>query len=191
MREKICVFASSSNKIGEVYFKAAKELGKLIAENNYDLVYGAGCVGTMFSVASSAKYYGAKIYGVIPEKLNNIGVDWKECDEFIVTECMSTRKRKMRDLSDAFIAVPGGFGTFEEVLEVITLKQLGYHAKPIIFLNTNDYYSNLFEQFNTMFKQDFAKKVNENLYYVAKTPKEAIKCIKNYQKTEPVSKWDK
>ena len=191
MKEKICVFASSSDKIGEEYFSAAKELGKLIARNNYDLVYGAGCVGTMFAVASSAKYNGAKIYGVIPEKLNNIGVDWKDCDEFIVTECMATRKKQMRKLADAFISVPGGFGTLEEVLEVITLKQLGYHSKPIIFLNTNDYYSNLFSQFDEMFKQDFAKKVNENLYYVAKTPKDAIDYIKHYKKTEPVSKWDR
>ena len=191
MKEKICVFASSSDKISEKYFTDAKELGKFIAQNGYDLVYGAGCVGTMFTVASSAKYNGAKVYGVIPKKLNNIGVDWKECDEFIITECMATRKKQMRELSDAFIAVPGGFGTFEEVLEVITLKQLGYHAKPIIFLNTNNYYSNLFNQFEEMFKQDFAKKVNENLYYVANTPKDAIEYIKHYQKTEPVSKWDR
>ena len=191
MKEKICVFASSSNKIGEEYFNDAKELGKVIAENGYDFVYGAGCVGTMFASASSAKYHGAKIYGVIPKKLTNIGVDWKDCDEYIVTECMATRKKKMRELGDAYIALAGGFGTFEEVLEVITLKQLGYHSKPIVFLNTNDYYNNLFEQFNIMFKQEFAKKVNENLYYIAKTPKEAIKYIKNYQKTEPVSKWDR
>ena len=191
MKEKICVFASSSDKIGQAYFKAGRELGKLIAENNYDLVYGAGCVGTMFAVATSAKSNGAKVYGVIPEKLDNIGVDWKECDEYIVTKCMATRKRKMRDLADAFVAVPGGFGTLEEVLEVITLKQLGYHSKPVIFLNTNDYYSKLLEQFRIMFEQDFAKKVNENLYYVAKNPKEAVEYIKNYQKTEPVSKWDR
>ena len=191
MKEKICVFASSSDKIGEVYFKAAKELGELIAKSNYDLVYGAGCVGTMLAVASAAKNYGSKIYGVIPEKLTNIGVDWKECDEYIVTEDMASRKKKMRALGDAYIAIPGGFGTFEEVMEVITLKQLGYHSKPIIFLNTNDYYNNMFEQFRVMFEQDFAKKVNENLYYIAKTPKDAIEYIKTYQKTEPVSKWDR
>ncbi len=191
MKERICVFASSSNKIGEAYFNDAKELGKLIAESGYDFVYGAGCVGTMFASASSAKYNGAKIYGVIPKKLTNIGVDWKDCDEYIVTECMATRKKKMRELGDAYIALAGGFGTFEEVLEVITLKQLGYHAKPIVFLNTNGYYDKLIEQFDIMFKQDFAKKVNENLYYVAKTPKDTIKYIKSYQKTEPVSKWDR
>ena len=128
MKEKICVFASSSDKIGEVYFKDAKELGELIAKNNYDLVYGAGCVGTMLAVASAAKNYGSKIYGVIPEKLTNIGVDWKGCDEYIVTEDMASRKKKMRALGDVYIAVPGGFGTFEEVMEVITLKQLCYHA---------------------------------------------------------------
>ena len=102
---------------------------------------------------------------------------------------MATRKKKMRELSDSFIAIPGGFGTFEEILEVITLKQLGYHSKPIVFLNTNNYYSNLLEQFNTMFEQNFAKKVNENLYYVAKTPKDAMEYIKTYVKSEPVSKW--
>lgn len=191
MKEKICVFASSSDKIGEEYFVAAKELGKLIAQNGYDFVYGAGCVGTMFASASSAKFHGAKVYGVIPEKLNNIGVDWKECDEIFVTECMASRKKKMRELADSFIAIPGGFGTFDEIFEVITLKQLGYHAKPIVFLNTNNYYSEMFKQFGTMFEQNFARKVNEELYYIAQTPQEAVNYIKNYVKTEPVSKWDK
>lgn len=189
MKKRICVFASSSNKIDEVYFNEANELGKLIGTNGYDLVYGAGSVGTMFATASSAKSNGAKVYGVIPEKLNNIGVDWKECDEFIVTECMASRKQKMRELADAYIAIPGGFGTLEEILEVITLKQLGYHAKPIVFLNTNSYYSILFAQFATMFDEHFAKQENENLYYIAKNPQDAINYIKTYQKTETVEKW--
>ena len=189
MKKRICVFASSSNKIDEVYFNEANELGKLIGTNGYDLVYGAGSVGTMFATASSAKANGAKVYGVIPEKLNNIGVDWKECDEFIVTECMASRKQKMRELADAYIAIPGGFGTLEEILEVITLKQLGYHAKPIVFLNTNSYYSILFAQFATMFDEHFAKQENENLYYIAKNPQDAINYIKTYQKTETVEKW--
>ena len=191
MKEKICVFASSSNKIGEKYFNDAKKLGKLIANNNYDLVYGAGSVGTMFAIASSAKAGGAKIYGVIPEKLNNIGVDWKECDDFIVTECMASRKKRMRELADAFIAIPGGFGTLEEILEVITLKQLGYHSKPIVFLNTNNFYSNLLAQFDTFYEQDFAKKENKNLYYIAKTPEDAIKYIKTYKTTEHFAKWER
>lgn len=189
MKQKICVFASSSNKIEEVYFADAKKLGELITQNNFDLVYGAGCVGTMFTVAKAVKSNGGKVIGVIPEKLNNIGVDWKECDEFIITECMASRKKKMRELSDAFIAIPGGFGTLEEILEVITLKQLGYHSKPVIFLDTNNFYSNLFAQFETFYNQNFAKPENENLYFIAKTPEDAIKYINTYKKAEPVAKW--
>ena len=189
MKEKICVFASSSNKIAEVYFSAAKKLGELIAKNNYDLVYGAGSVGTMLSVAQAVKANGAKVIGIIPKRLTNIGVDWKECDEYIVTECMASRKKKMREFSDAFIAIPGGFGTLEEIAEVITLKQLGYHSKPVIFLDTNGFYSNLLAQFSTFYDQNFAKRENENIYYVAKTPEEAIEHIKAYKKTEPVAKW--
>lgn len=191
MKKRICVFASSSDKIDEIYFRDAKILGEIIAKNNYDLVYGAGCVGTMYATAFCAKTFGAKVFGIIPKKLNNIGVDWKECDEFIITECMATRKKQMRELSDAFIAIPGGFGTLEEVLEVITLKQLGYHSKPIVFLNTNNYYSILFAQFATMYDENFAKKINENLYYIAQTPQEAIDYINSYKVVEPVSKWDR
>ena len=191
MKDKICVFASSSNKIDEVYFSAAKTLGELIAKKGFDLVYGAGSVGTMFKVATCAKSNGAKVFGVIPEKLTNIGVDWKDCDEYIVTECMASRKKKMRELSNAFIAIPGGFGTLEEILEVITLKQLGYHSKPIVFLDTNDFYSNLLKQFDNFYEQNFARKENKNLYYIAKTPKDAIKYILKYKAAEPVSKWKK
>ena len=191
MKQRICVFASSSNKIDEVYFSDAKKLGKLIAQNNFDLVYGAGCVGTMFTAAIEAKNNGAKIFGVIPERLTNIGVDWTECDEYIVTECMASRKKKMRELSDAFIAIPGGFGTLEEISEVITLKQLGYHAKPVIFLNTNNFYSNLLTQFDIFYEQNFARKENKNLFYIAQTPEDAIIYIKNYQKTEPAAKWSR
>lgn len=191
MKKKICVFASSSNKIDEVYFNDAKKLGDLIVQNDFDLVYGAGCVGTMLTIAAAVKSKGKKVYGVIPKRLTGIGVDWKECDEYIVTECMASRKKRMRELSDAFIAIPGGFGTLEEICEVITLKQLGYHSKPIVFLNTNNFYSNLLEQFETFYEQNFAKTESKGLYYIAKTPKEAIDYIINYKVTEPVAKWAK
>lgn len=189
MKKRICVFASSSNMIDEVYFVAARELGKLIAKNDFDLVYGAGSVGTMYSVASVAKKEGSKVYGVIPKRLTNIGVDWKDCDEYIVTECMASRKKKMRELSDAFVAMPGGFGTLEEISEVITLKQLGYHSKPVIFLNTNNFYSNLLSQFDTFYEQKFAKTENKKLYYIANSPEETINYINNYKTEEPVTKW--
>jgi len=191
MKKRICVFASSSNKIDEVYFTSAKELGELIAKNNYDLIYGAGCVGTMLSVAENAQNNGAKVYGVIPKRLTGIGVDWAGCDEYIVTEDMASRKKKMRELSEAFVAIPGGFGTLEEITEVITLKQLGYHSKPIVFLDTNNFYSNLLAQFDTFYEQSFARQENKKLYYIAKTPKETIDYIKNYKVAEPVSKWAK
>ncbi len=195
MKKKICVFASSSNKIDDVYFSAAKELGELIGKNNFDFVYGAGSVGTMFASASSAKDNGAKVYGVIPKRLTGIGVDWKDCDEYIITDCMASRKKKMRELSDAFIALPGGFGTLEEISEVITLKQLGYHSKPVVFVSTNDFYSELFKQFDTFYGQNFARKENEKIYRIVKTPKEAIDYIREYKTpekiTEPFSKWAK
>jgi len=191
MKKKICVYASSSNKIPEEYFLVAKKLGELIAENGYDMVFGAGGIGTMLETASSAKNRGAKVYGIIPQKLKDLKLEWSGCDELVVTECMASRKKEMRVLADAFIAIPGGFGTLEEVLEVITLKQLGYHAKPIVFLNTNNFYENLLKQFSKMYEQNFAKKVSEKLYFVANTPNEAIEYIRTYTETEPVSKWDK
>jgi len=189
--KNICVYMSSSNHVDEKYYDHALELGKLIGENKYNLVYGAGSVGLMYAVAKNAQNNGAKVFGVIPKKLTGIGVDYQECDEFIITRCMRSRKEKMDQLADAFIALAGGFGTLEEILEIITAKQIGYHNKPVIFINTDGFYNDLFNLFEKFYKEKFAKEYYKNLYHIAQNPTEAIEYLKTYKPEKHVcpSKW--
>ena len=182
--KSICVFASSSNDIDKKFFNDAKELGELIARNNYDIVYGGSNLGLMGAITSSAKEFGARITGVMPEKLHNIGISEGPCTKFIITKGMRERKAKMDELSDAVIALAGGFGTLEELSEMIVQKQLGYNSKPIVLLNTNGYYDYLVKFFNHIHEEKFARIDSKDIYYIAKNPKEAIDYINNYKATE-------
>lgn len=185
----ICVFSSSSNAIREVYFHEAEQLGKLIAEGNHTLINGGANVGLMEAVTISASLSGGKTIGIIPEKLINRSLASKNSHEVIVTPDMHNRKVQMRDISDAFIALPGGFGTLEEILEVITLRQLEYHTKPIVFINTNHFFDNLFKQFEVSYDEMFAKDVYRQLYFVAQNAQEAMDFIINYVPVVLDSKW--
>ena len=179
-KKNICVFCSSSNTLPKEYYSDAELLGKLLAEADFDLVYGGSSVGTMYSLAKSAKLYGARIFGVMPEKLYNFGVFSNECDEFFLTDNMRNRKTKLDELSDGIIAMAGGFGTLEETSEIICHKQLGYNNKPIVFLNTNGFYDNLLKFFDNFINESFAKPTAKDLFYVANTPFEAVEYLKNY-----------
>ncbi len=186
---KICVFSSSSNAISEIYFREAEKLGILIGEGGHTLINGGANVGLMESITIAAKNAGAKTIGIIPERLNGFSLASANSHEIIVTKDMQERKEKMREISDAFLAMPGGFGTLEEILEVITLRQLSYHSKPVVFLNTNNFYKYLFKQFEESFSEMFAKEIYRDLYFIAKTPEEAINYIINYQPFELDRKW--
>lgn len=185
----ICVFSSSSNAINDVYFQEADMLGKLIAKGNHTLINGGANVGLMETVTISASKAGAKTIGIIPERLIGRSLASKNSHEVIVTPDMQDRKSKMRNISEAFIALPGGFGTLEEILEVITLRQLSYHTKPIVFINTNNFFEHLFKQFEITYREMFAKDVYRELYFIAKNAKEAMEYISNYKPFELDSKW--
>lgn len=180
MIEKVCVFASSCNFLDEIYYKEAKELGYLLAKANMEMVYGGSCLGLMWACAEQVKANKGRITGVMPEKLKEMDVFSNYCDEFYVTPCMRSRKAKMDELSEALIALPGGFGTLEELSEMIVQKQLGYNKKAIVILNTNGFYDDLLEFFENIIRQKFANKKAQNLYFIAKTPQEAILYLKNY-----------
>jgi len=180
MQKKICIYCSSSDAVDLVYFQAAKELAALVAAGNHTLVYGGGNVGLMGEIAKTAQSFGGKVIGIIPEGIKNMGVAYEVADEFIVTKDLRERKSLMEIYSDAFIALPGGFGTLEEILEMITLKQLNFHNKPLVFLNINNFYNPLFEMFEYFYKSSFAKPGCKNLYYIASDPKSAIKYIEEY-----------
>ena len=179
--KRVCVFESSSNFLDEKYYEDAKELGKLLGQNNYDIVYGGSNLGLMWACASQVKEHGGKITGIMPEKLHNLGVFTEGCDEFIITAGMRERKAKIDEISEAVIALAGGFGTLEELSEMIVQKQLGYNKKPIIILNTNGFYNKLNEFFEEIIEQKFANKNMRKIYFIAQTPTEAIEYLKNYE----------
>lgn len=185
----ICVFSSSSNAIAEIYFEEARILGKLIGTAGWNLIYGGANVGLMHSCAESARENGAKTVGIIPELIHAHRLSNPNDHEQIITPNMRERKYLMRKRSDAFIALPGGFGTLEETLEVITLKQLNYHNKAVVFINTNGYYNPLIAQFDLAYRETFAKESYRKMYYIASNSHEAIAYIKAYIPAEPLSKW--
>ena len=184
MINNVCVFASSCNFLEESYFEEARNLGRLLAEAKFDMVYGGSCLGLMWACAKETKDRGQKLIGIMPEKLKDLDVFSNYCDEFYVTKCMRTRKAKMDEMSDAVIALPGGFGTLEELSEMIVQKQLGYNSKPIVLLNVNRFYDNLIGFFDTIIKENFAKSNAKELYFVASTPEEAVEYLNNYQPKE-------
>ena len=185
----ICVFSSSSNAIADIYFREAQQLGKIIGENGHTLINGGANVGLMEAVTIAAGNAGGKTIGIIPEKLIERSLTSQNTHEVIVTNDMQNRKARMREISDAFIALPGGFGTLEEILEVMTLRQLSYHTKPVIFINTNNYFKYLFKQFEVAYHEMFSKEIYRKLYYVASNAKEAMKYLRNYAPVELDSKW--
>lgn len=179
--KRVCVFASSCNYLEKSYYEAASEFGELLGKSGYDMVYGGSSLGLMWACAEKVKQNGAQLIGVMPERLHNMGVHTDECVELFITPCMRSRKAKMDELSDAVVALAGGFGTLEELSEMIVQKQLGYNNKPIVILNTNGFYDKLIEFFDEIISQKFARDTAKKLYFVANTPGEAIEYIKNYQ----------
>ncbi len=185
----ICVFCGSSEDLDEKYYKEAAVLGKLLGENSYDLIHGGGIIGLMGHLLKAARKAGAEVTGVVPEILDKPNIVNNTDQNLVVTDDMKNRKEYMRDNSDAFIALPGGFGTIEEVMEVITLKQLKYHTKPIVIINTDNFYCHLIAQFESIFSEKFANPLYEKLYYIAKNPADAIDYIKNYSFTNIYDKY--
>ena len=185
----ICVFSSSSNAIADIYFEAARNLGHLIGESGWKLIYGGANVGLMHTCAEAARESGSRTVGIIPELIHAHRLSSPNDHEQIITPNMRERKYLMRKRSNAFIALPGGFGTLEEILEVITLKQLNYHNKAVVFINTNGFYNPLFEQFEKAYNETFAKESYRSTYHVASNSQEAITYLQQYTPSEPLSKW--
>ena len=191
MIKNICVFASSSNYLEEAFYEDSRELGKLIGKNGFNIVYGGSTLGMMWACAEQVKANGGKVYGVMPQRLVDMGCRTDNCDEFHLAVGMRDRKQKMDEISDAVVALAGGFGTLEELAEMIVQKQLGYNKKPIVILNTNGFYDKLLEFFDVIIEEKFANRISKELYFVAKTPQEAIDYIKTYKEPERVvSKHD-
>ncbi len=180
MLKTICVYCSSSNRIAARYFEMADEVGRLLAERGYALIYGGGNVGLMGQMARAVHEHGGRVVGVIPERLKAVeGVAYDVADELIITQTMQQRKATMFTRADAFLVLPGGFGTLEEFMEVLTLRQLGYHDKAIALINTDGFYDPLLELFDHFFDEHFARPYTRDLYHVATTPEEALRHLEN------------
>ena len=178
--KNVCVFASSCNYLEDIYYVEAAEFGDLLSRAGFNMVYGGSSLGLMWACAEKVKQNGKKIIGVMPEKLYNMGVFTDECVELTVTKGMRDRKGKMDELSDAVVALAGGFGTLEELTEMIVQKQLGYNNKPIVLLNTNGFYNKLNDFFESIITQNFARSSARELYYIAQTPEDVVEYLKNY-----------
>ncbi len=166
----ICVFCGSSKGNQPEYEAAALRLGKLIAQQNKTLVYGGGNVGLMGIVADSVMKNGGSVIGVIPDFLLKREVGHLGLTELVVVKSMHERKQKMASLSDAFIAMPGGFGTLEEVAEIVTWVQLEIIHKPVALLNVDGYYNNLLAQLDMMTSRGFTSKEHRTILKSAHTP---------------------
>lgn len=180
----VCVYSASSTKIDEVYFNAARQLGQLLAKRRIRLINGAGSIGLMRSVADTVLENGGEVTGVIPKFMVEQGWHHTGLSKLVEVESMHERKQLMADLSDAVIALPGGCGTLEELLEIITWKQLGLYLNPIVILNTNGFFDPLLDMLTRAIDENFMRRQHGEIWHVATTPEEAVELIY----TVPV--WD-
>ncbi len=185
----VCVFCSSSDAVEATFFEAAAELGAQIARRGYSLLYGGAQVGLMRALARAVHREGGHVIGVIPRAIHVKGIAYLEADELIVTQDLRERKTVMNERSDAFLALPGGFGTLEEFLEVLTLRQLGYHAKPLVLLNTQGFFEPLLQLFEHLYRSQFAKPEYRSLYHVTRSPTAALDHLESYRPAAVPSKW--
>jgi hypothetical protein len=184
---RIAVFCGSSAGNNEIYIEEIKALGEFFAKNDIELVYGGGKVGLMGAVANSVMQNGGKVYGVIPEKLQEKELAHTGITKLKVVKDMHERKAEMAANADAFIAFAGGAGTLEEIFEVWTWAQLGFHSKPCIFFNINGFYDSLFDMMDNMVKEGFLKEEYVNMLIKTDDKKQMLKAIENYK--SPNQKW--
>ena len=173
----ICVYCSSSNAIADTYPPVAEALGKEMARRGHELIYGGGAVGLMGVLAEAAHEAGGTVTGVIPSKLQDREGIAYDADELIVTDTMRERKRIMYQNADAFAVLPGGYGTLEEFMEVLTLKQLGYHDRPIAILNVDGFYDTLLSFFEELRDGRFARAAISDLVEIVPSAEAALDRI--------------
>jgi cytokinin riboside 5'-monophosphate phosphoribohydrolase len=184
----ICVFCASASGLPEVYIDAARQLGTEMARRGHRLVYGGGNVGLMREVAHSVHAGGGEVFGAIPRSLVERELAYGPADELVVTETLRERKAEMDAHADAFVALPGGFGTMEELLEVLTLRQLRLHDRPIVLVNANGFWDPFLAMVRGMISQGFAPEGEGFLFEVAKTSEDAIALVEAGHRGAPVSR---
>lgn len=191
--KRLCVFCGSNAGHNPIYRAEAEKLGRQLAERHIELVYGAGNIGLMGAVADACLEAGGTVIGVIPEALMGKEVEGRTVDHRALTrievvDSMHTRKARMAELSDGFIALPGGFGTFEEFCEILTWGQLGFHVKPMGLLNVNGFYDPLLAMFDKAAAEGFLRQQNRDMALAASDIATLLNAMAAYR-PEPVSKW--
>ncbi|MGB1314583.1 MAG: TIGR00730 family Rossman fold protein [Chitinophagales bacterium] len=186
--KSITVFCGSSIGTEQDFELKAKLLGQTLAKENINLIYGGAKIGLMGAVADAALLEKGRVIGVLPKFLASKEIAHQGISELILVESMHERKTKMNDLCDGFIALPGGFGTLEELFEVLTWSQLGLHKKPIGILNINGFYDDLINLLSQMVEKEFLKDINKQMLLVSNDIDDLIAQMKNY-KTPKVEKW--
>lgn len=177
MAKAICVYCASSPHVAKEYFDEARALGAAIGSRGHTLVYGGGGFGLMGELARAALGVGGRVVGVIPQALVERELALSVVSEQVVTEDMHRRKETMALRADAFIALPGGFGTLEEIIEVIAHRQLGIHSKPCVLVNVGGYYSSLIEFFERFYREGFTDESHRGVYSVANSALEALEAV--------------
>lgn len=185
----VCVFCAASDRVAERHFALATELGSELGARQLTLVYGGGSVGLMGAVARAAAKNGSRIVGVIPDFMRAKELAFEEADEIIVTTTMRERKAEMEARSDAFLVLPGGFGTLEEAVEILTLKQLALHQKPIVILNPCGFFDSLLSFFNRIFEEEFAQPLYRQFYTVVDSVPEALRYLDAYKFDFAENNW--
>lgn len=186
--KRICVFCGSNSGANPAFAEAARQLGRLLAQRGIGLVYGGGCVGLMGEIADSVMAESGEVIGVIPEALLAREVGHRGVTELIVVRSMHERKARMAELADGFIAMPGGFGTFEELFEVITWAQLGIHRKPCGVLNVEGYYDSLIAFMDKAVEDGFVSAANRTLVLESRDP-ETLLDLMDSSKPNYAEKW--
>lgn len=189
--QSVCVYCGSSNRVDDVYKNIAREIGTTLAQRKIRLVYGGGHVGLMGIVADAALAAGGEVVGIIPEHIRAHEVQHKGLTELFVVDTMHTRKNMMVEKSDAFLVLPGGFGTLDEMFEVLTWKQLALHNKPVLIYNALGFWNPLLALINHVIDTGFAPKTNHLIYKSVSNVDEMITALSAPagEGFDPLSKW--
>ncbi len=189
--QNVCVYCGSSSKVDDKYKTAATNLGRLIANEGWGVVYGGGRVGLMGLVADSALEHGASVIGIIPEHIQEREVQHNDLSELHVVDTMHVRKQMMVDKSQAFVILAGGLGTLDELFELLTWKQLGLHDQPIVIVNIDGYWTQMLAAMKHIASEGFMREDDLNMFVVVDDVEAVPEALKNApaQKFDPTTKW--
>jgi uncharacterized protein (TIGR00730 family) len=185
----VCVYCGSSDKMNDGYLQAAREMGAAIAKRGIVLAYGAGCTGMMGAVADGALEAGGEVIGVIPKMFTTPTLMHYGLSHLEIVDSMHARKQRLVDISDAFIALPGGYGTFEELFEILTWAQIGLHSKPVGILNAQHYFDPLLSAIEHARKEGFIYAEHHSLFVCANQPDVLLDKLVQYQYPQGMEKW--